>query len=247
MFEALKKHVENTAAQELETTRFFIQHGYCKNWSENECKEGDRGIQRYCTARRWEQYPAGEISREKIVELTTKRAEREKAKETAAKLEKIDRAAAAPDLQEVQIYVEWKRNTTWGNNPTAEITVRSARDWERHTGAASGCGYDKETAAVGTALNASGSVLKMLYTAKNAALERMTADEIAACKNGYVVESNRNYIAYGAGYGDLPYFEGGVGMSSFEQVFNACGFRLTTRHSTKHSDFYVFTRTEDAK
>lgn len=247
MFETLKKHVENTAAQELEITRFFIQNGYCESWAEEHRQPGDSGIQRHSTARRWEQYQAGEISREKIVELTSKRAEREKAKQTAAKLEKIDRAASAPDLQEVEIYVEWKRNPTWGKNPTAEITVRSARDWERHTGTASGCGYDKETAAVGTALNASASVLKMLYAAKNAALERMTADQIAAAKHGYSVESNAPYIAYGAGYGTLPYFEGGVGMSSFEHVFNACGYKLTTRHYGKHDDLYIFTKAEDAK
>lgn len=245
MFETLKKHVENTAAQELEETRFFIQHGYTKTWPECERQEGDTGIQRYCTSRRWEQYQVGEISRDKIVELTIKRAEREKAKRTAAKLEKIDRAAAAPELQEVEIEVTWKRNATWGNNPTAEVTVRSARDWERHTGTASGCGYDKETAAVGAALNASFSVLKMLYATKNAALERMTADEIAACAAGYVTESNAKFIAYGAGYGALPYFEGGVGMSSFENVFNACGLRLTTRHSGKNYDLYVFSRMEN--
>lgn len=244
MFENLKNHVLAAAAAEKEKARFYIENGYYPTWAEENKKPGDNGIKRHCTARRWDQYQAGEITREKIVELTIKRAEKEIDKETAAKLEKLETAAAAPDLVSVSVSVEWKRNATWGYNPAATITIHARNTWTQYTGSASGCGYDKETAAVGAALNQSDSVLKMLYTAKENALEAMTADQISAACNFYGTESNRDFIHYGAGYGVLPYFEGGVGMSSFRGVFEKCGYNCTGENHTKHSDYYHFSKME---
>lgn len=244
MFENLKKAIIAEAEATKKNNRFYIENGYCSTWAEEHKKPSDEGIKRYCTDRRWEQYQAGEISREKIVALTVARMEKQADKKTAEKLEKLERVAAAPDLESVSISVEWKRSSAWGYNPTATITTHAGKDWKRYAGTASGCGYDKRTAAIGTALNQDRSVLKMLYTVKEKALSEFTPDQIRAAKNYYGTESNRDFIHYGAGYGVLPYFEGGVGMSSFKGVFEACGFKCTAENGTKYTDFYHFERME---
>lgn len=243
MFEQLNKAIIAEANRQKEETRFFIENGFCRSWSEENRKHSDEGIRRYCTARRWEQYQGGEISREKIVELTAARMEKQKDKETAERLAKLERVANAPDLHSVSISVEWKRNPTWGYNPTATVTVHAGNEWKQFGGTASGCGYDKRTAAVGAALNQSRAILKMLYTVKEKALATFTADQIAETRK-HGTESNANFIHYGAGYGVLPYFEGGVGMSSFRGVFEACGFKCTACNETKTTDFYHFERKE---
>lgn len=246
MFKNLKNRIEAEAAEAKRQSRFFIENGYCENWSEENQKHGDEGIRRYCTAARWDAYQAGKISREKIVELTVKRMEKQQDKTTAAKLEKLEAAAAAPDLENVSISVEWKRNATWGYNPTATVTIYAGGRWTQYTGTASGCGYDKRSAAVGNALNQSASIKKMLYTAKEKALATMEPEKIEAAKKGYVFgsESNRDFIHYGAGYGVLPYFEGGVGITSFYGVFETCGYKCTAHNETKHTDYYHFEKVE---
>lgn len=243
MFENLKNHILADAAKKKEENRFYIENGYCANWAAENQKFSDEGIKRYCTAARWEAYQAEKISREKIVCLTVARMEKQLAKQTAAKIKKLETAAAAGDLISVSISVEWKKGSM-GYNPTATVTIHDGDGFHQYTGKAGGYGYDKETAAVGEALNQAASVQKMLYQAKENALATFTPDQIAATKKGYVVESNRDFIAYGAGYGVLPYFEGGVGMSSFESVFNKCGFLLTGRNWGKRFDTYFFERKE---
>lgn len=243
MFENLKNHIAADATQKKEENRFYIENGYCTNWAAENQKASDEGIKRYCTGTRWDAYQAGKISREKIVDLTISRMEKQVDKQTAAKLEKLETAAAAGNLISVAISVEWKKGSM-GYNPTATVTIHDGDGFHQYTGRAGGYGYDKETAAVGEALNQAASVRKMLYQAKENALTTFTPDQIAATKKGYVVESNRDFIAYGAGYGVLPYFEGGVGMSSFESVFNKCGFRLTGRNWGKRFDTYFFEKVE---
>lgn len=245
MFAQLNNLITAEANRKKEESRFYIEHGFCESWAEENRKPSDNGIERYCTARRWEQYKAGELSREKMVELTVKRMEKQSDKETAAKLEKLERVAAAPDLVSVSISVEWKRSQTWGYNPTATVTVHAGDEWKQFTGTASGCGYDKRTAAIGSALNQSRSVLKMLYEAKESALVN-PPERGRYCGANYFEEntSNNTLIHYGAGYGVLPYFEGGVGINSFFGVFEACGFKCTAQHETKHADYYHFERVE---
>lgn len=202
-------------------------------------EESEEYLKEYSTARRWEQYTGGEIDRAQAIAYAQKRAAKEYEKRTAKDLEKLELAEIEPDAKSVSISVEWKRSSIWGYNPHAEVIIN---DWWSYTGTASGCGYDKETAAVGNALNQSHIIKRMLYKCKEKALENGYNPENGKGYSG--IESNAECINYGAGYGTLPYFEGGVGMSSFEGVFNACGLRLVSRHSTKHSDYYYFERKE---
>lgn len=220
MFENLKKLVtmenEERKAQALRR----IEE------SEEDCK-------RYATARRYDQYLQDEITQGELIAYTAQRIERSYRKDLLRELEKIAAAEAAPDAESVTIRVQWKHSRTWGYNPHAEVIVNQAN---RYTGTASGCGYDKRTAAVGDALNQSAVILRMLYMAKEKALE-------AGWTPADKAHSNRACIAYGAGYGALPYFEGGVGMRSFKAVFEACGLHAAVYdESGKHSDYYYFQR-----
>lgn len=103
------------------------------------------------------------------------------------------------------------------------------------TGTASGCGYDKESAAIAEALNQCDSVLQLLYTYKENALAAGESDESKAASYG---RSNGSIIGYGAGYGAIPYFEGGAGVSCFWSILKKCGFEVRGHHGT-HSDFYT--------
>ena len=229
-FTEIKKAVMEDAEQTAENRRFFILNGYMPTWAEEHHGDLDRGLKQYSTARRWEQYKAGEITREKAVELATKRALKEIEKDTAAKLARLDRVAAAPDLTFISISVDWVRSRTWGNNPHAEARTNTGT----FSGTASGCGYDKESAAIAEALNQCDSVLKVLYTLKENGLRAGLSDKskTAACGR-----SNGDICGYGAGHGAIPYFEGGVGSSCFWSILKKCGFSTSCHHG-KHSDFY---------
>lgn len=230
-FTELKKIVNEDAEQTAENRRFYILNGYLPTWTEEHHGDPDRGLREYSTARRWEQYKAGEISREKAVELATKRALKAIEKDTAAKLARLDRVAAAPDLSFISISVDWVRSRTWGNNPHAEARTNTGV----FNGTASGCGYDKESAAIADALNQCDSVLKALYTLKEEGLRAGLSDKskTAACGR-----SNGDICGQGSGYGAIPYFEGGVGASCFWSILKKCGFK-TSRHHGKHSDYYI--------
>lgn len=218
MFETLRAALHQEHENKKAAAREYIQHGYMKTWAAEHQKESDEGIKRHSTAARWDAYQAGKISREKAVELATARRIKELEKELAQNMQQLDAAEAAPDVKGIAIHVEWKRSATWGYNPHASVIVNQVN---RYEGSASGCGYDKRTAAIAEAANQSAVLLRMLYSLKEKALQ--TGEK----------------MPYGAGYGVLPYFEGGVGMESFYGVFNACGMNVTERDERgKYYDFY---------
>ena len=119
-----------------------------------------------------------------------------------SQLQKIEAAENAPDLEDLSVVVEWTKNRTWGMNPTATATVNHNRG-EDTTGRASGCGYDKRSAAIASALNDQPSVMRILYA---------HAEQGKAFPNSVHV------------FAGVPYFEGGYGASCFRNVFEACGY-----------------------
>lgn len=230
-FKHLSNMVEREAKKRQADARFYIENGFLESWG-GEYTKNDQGIKNNSTETRWKQYQNREITREKAVEFATKRRLKEIDRETIKKLDKLLKAQNADELKSVSVSVSWKRSAYWGYNPTATVTINGIYQF---TGHASGCGYDKETAAVGEALNQSEIILKALYTTKEKALSK------APAKIRNNPESrNADLIHYGAGYGVLPYFEGGVGMTSFKGVFEACGLKCTHSNHTKTSDYYYF-------
>lgn len=230
-FKHLANMIEREAEKRKTEARFYIENGFLKSWG-GEYAKNDKGIKNNSTGKRWEQYQSGEITREKAVEFATKRRLKEIDRETIKKQDKLLKAQSAAELKSVSVSVSWKRSAYWGYNPTATVTINGI---QQYSGTASGCGYDKETAAVGSALNQSETILKALYTAKEKALSKAPAKTRNNPK-----ASNADLIHYGAGYGVLPYFEGGVGMTSFKGVFEACGLKCTHSDHTKTSDYYYF-------
>lgn len=156
-----------------------------------------------------------EILKNKIIEDYKKR--------LIKNLKRIDTIKNANDnIELITINVDWVKNPTWGYNPHATIYTNNGDTTE---GKASGCGYDKESAAIAEALNKNNDILKLLYTAKN---KKMTL------KN----TNNRDLLGYGSGYSVLPYFEGGVGVSSLLNIFRKLGYNIQEHHTNK-SDFYT--------
>lgn len=212
-----------------------------KGYMESHAKyigESENSLKNHSTETRWKQYQEGKITKGDCINYAIQRNNKSLQKRLEKKLEELENIAKAEDVESVIINVTWKRNPTWGYNPTAEVYVYTTNKVYKPVGKASGCGYDKETAAIGSALNEVAPIIKMLCDVKEKALENGVNPPCNA------PNSNREYIAYGAGYGAIPYFEGGVGMSSFESVFNACNFELRHQNHTKTTDYYYFTRKE---
>lgn len=234
MFENLEKAIEAQTTEKLEICRFYIENGYCPSWAIEHRTNPDRGLKEYSTPAKWEAYQAGTLAREKAVEIAVKRGTRNIMKWKERQIEKLHTAAAAPTLADVDISVEWKRNSTWGANPTAD--VRTVDGW--FTGHASGCGYDKESAAVAEALNQSAAVRKVLYTLAENALQN--GKSFSRFANGNV--SWGDVIGYGSGYAVLPYFEGGVGVSCFWSILKNAGYEIRHVSNGKMYDCYFVSR-----
>lgn len=230
MFENLRKAIVAETAAKLENSRFYIENGYCPTWAEEHRADRDRGLREHSTAKKREAYKAGTLTREKAVELAVKRGTRQIMAWREKQLEKLRTAAAAPDLVDIDISVEWKRSRTWGANPTADI--RTVDGW--FSGHASGCGYDKQSAAVAEALNQSPAVLKVLYKLAEKALQEDKAPK--RFDNGVI--SWGDLLGYGSGYSVLPYFEGGVGVSCFWAIFKNAGYEVRSAGSGRMFDCY---------
>lgn len=223
-FTNLRALLIQEANKEKEEITFFIKKGYCLSWSEEHRKESDKGLKHHSTATRWEQYQNGSISREKAEELAIKRAMKQHDKQLNEVLEKLESVENAGELDCINIFINWVRSSVWGNNPQVKAYINGSS----FNGHASGCGYDKESAAVAQALNKSYKVLKVLYTLKENGLQEG--------KN-----TNGDILGYGSGYGVLPAFEGGVGVNCFWQILEKAGYKVESHHG-KRSDFYTITK-----
>ncbi len=230
MFERLRSEYLQDRKEQKEKNAFFIEHGYMKSWAAEHQEENDNGLKRYATETRYNQYKSGVISREKAVELSIKRMEKQIDKEIERTLERITAIENAPDLSFITINVVYKRSATWGYNPTANVSTNN----DYTTGFASGCGYDKESAAVAEAFNKDLSILKALYTIKENGLKAGLSDYSKTACTGV---DNRNICGYGSGYGVLPYFEGGVGVGCFWDILKKAGFNTSCNYG-KHENFY---------
>jgi len=141
------------------------------------------------------------------------------AKETAARLAKLDAAEHAAGARWFDINVEWTRSRTWGNNPHAKVYAPGCST----NGTASGCGYDKESAAVAEALNSNPEIMKLLYQYIDAG----------------------NILAYGVHvFAGMPSFQGGVGVSCFARIFELMGYDWKTLACGKTFDAYEVAKKE---
>ena len=133
-------------------------------------------------------------------------------------------------INKIVIAIEWKKSRTWGNNPHCKVKVfYNNNQIDTFTGSASGCGYDKQSAATAEALNKCELLKALLYKAENKRLKD---------KNGV---TRRDFLGYGSGYGSYPYFEGGVGFRSHETILNNLNFKTSLYdESSATYDLYIF-------
>lgn len=239
-FSKLARRIEAEAKQKKKDAVFYIKNGYFSNWYKENYTNADRGIFDYLTPRKTEQYKNGEITRAEAVKIAIDRRFKEIDKETAKKLERLTTIENSADITSITIFINWKKSAYWGYNPHAEITIHATSPagykCDIYTGTASGCGYDKRSAAIAEALNKSDDVLKMLYTAKNKNIKNPSK---LPAEN-----DNHSILGYGAGYGVLPYFEGGVGVSSQLEILRRLGFSVINQHFTDTTDYYYLEKTK---
>lgn len=139
---------------------------------------------------------------------------RKNEKSRAEKLGNLATVAEYERPRSVSVSVEWHRSRVWGYNPAA--TVRS---WNRvTTGTASGCGYDKQSAAIASAMNGNPEIMRILYD--------------HAEKGGSFPYSVHTFAG-------LPSFDGGCGVSCFRPVFAVCGYEWRDVASGKMFDAYT--------
>lgn len=127
-------------------------------------------------------------------------------------------------INKFTISVEWKKSNTWGYNPTAEVCIYSENGYEFLTGKASGCGYDKESAAIASALNQSNAIIKMLFDA-----DKKDPD-------------NKVYGYRNAKDGFFPHISGGVGVLCYPKDFALFGLKWKNIASGKTFDSYLVTK-----
>ena len=178
------------------------------------------------TARQTEKLNNKELTTKEVKEILQNKIVKEYKTRLEKDLKRIETIERANDgIENINISINWVKSPAWGYNPHATITTNNGTITE---GRASGCGYDKESAAIAEALNKNNDILKLLYTFKN---KKMTANKT----------NSHDLLGYGSGYGVLPYFEGGVGASSLMNIFKKLGYNVQEHH-TKTSDFYTITK-----
>ena len=195
---------------------------YCKNMLE-EIEKSESVLKRESTPTRWNQYRQNKITHNELIEYTSKRIKRKYEKMLCSDLELLEQIAKTERPKEITIYVNWVKTPYW-RNPYAEVTD----DKRNYFGSASGCGYDKRTAAIAEAANQSLQILKILCTKKEIELQRGKT------------EKNRDIIGYGSGHSAIPKLEGGVGISSFRNIFENCGYDWHD-YSRASYDMYIIT------
>lgn len=142
-------------------------------------------------------------------------------KRKAAALARID-AATVDSIKAARITVDWKKSRYWGNCPTAEVEIWTAGgQYFNATGRASGCGYDKESAAIAQALGGL------------AAFDNLIFDNFRKAKNTGQPFYFRKCDA-------LPFLEiSGCGVGVLAQWVKMSGYKWTEQHGKKW-DFYEF-------
>ena len=113
-----------------------------------------------------------------------------KARRLAEVQAKIERVKEMTLPEAIKIAIEWKKSSVWGLNPHCTVSI----NYDKFIGTASGCGYNKASAAFAQAINSSDWALFF-------------------CSLGIKQYGIRDF-----------YFEGGVGMECFERFFEKLGY-----------------------
>jgi hypothetical protein len=219
------KFLENAVIQENAIESVQWKRSIRNDDDENQIEK----INRWLTPLMEKKFKAGIIDLETAQKSAIRRIEFYFDKQLKKSLSKLHAVEISDELQSIDISVEWKKNRTWGMNPTATVKAWTKKyNPETGTGTASGCGYDKLSSAIADALNQCPSILRPLY---------QLADDLHGDQKQY-----REKIGYGSGYSILPYFESGVGISCYPSIFSKMGY--TWKGIASGSTFDVYTVTK---
>lgn len=133
---------------------------------------------------------------------------------------KVKAAFSIPMPDSIRVDEEWKKSRTWGNCPTVEVWMGG----EYAKGHASGCGYDKESAAAAMACNEILASVRIIATCAYIDMleSRATGEN---CKTyGY------NFNIYHLS------FEGGVGYNCHKTIICRAGYELTSEFHPRAAD-----------
>ena len=172
----------------------------------------------------WAKFTAGEITENEIKEHAFKRYTAKREKDLLNDLENArDVIENGEEVKSVRVHVEWVRNKTWGLNPHAVVNVSTVGNYETFEGSASGCGYDKHSAATAQAFNACKALRRLLW-------EIAYSERNSEKTHGYYVFSR-------------PHFEGGCGFTCHRHILEKMGLKCEMYdESSKIHDFYFFAR-----
>ena len=164
----------------------------------------------------------GHVVTEEDVEKSRHYLEVSLPKEKAYWEKRLDAADKAGKMREIDIRVEWSRNRMYGSNPhaTAWLCFEDAQYGSRTgmgEGSATGCGYDKRSAAVHEAL---------LFSVKKRGLGASANSlEARASLDRFVIEHGETlWKEYAVERTPMPHLcFGGKGMSVFTRLFRQIG------------------------
>ena len=225
--------------------------GYTKNFKkdlEEARKEGAINfnwmLERHLTEYTFKKWKNNEITTDEAIKKAADREAKQNEKAKNNTLKHLEAIKNADEFQKINIIVEWTQSRTWGANPHATAEVWTVdKDGQPHyyqyTGSASGCGYDKQSAAIAEALNKCNSIIKAFSEYKEKALKKNKNIDKSGTSCTHI--DNRNAICYGFGYGAIPTFEGGTGTQCFLNGFQLLGCEVSEVHGNA-SDCYIITR-----
>ena len=196
-----------------------------KRQLENIENENMNTLNFYTTNLRQEQFKEGKISMDKFKACAKTKMLKETKKQLdkeLKELEKIENNHKLFDTLYIQIQ---SKKTSLGYQFKATLSDNIEKIEGKYTG---GWGYDKLSSAISEVLNEYLPLKELLYNYKEKYL----------FENKLIQADNRNIFGYGSGYGILPYFEGGVGVSSYYKIFNTIGLEFKQVNDT----LYIITR-----
>ena len=112
-----------------------------KNLTSDEMKEPYGIFKNFATKTIYKKYQAGEISEKEAKDKTIEQAKKEAAKKLDKELNKLSEIENAKEVQDLEIFIDWKKSYTWGWCPraypgrTCRSTWRSPSDrWWKPAG-----------------------------------------------------------------------------------------------------------------
>ena len=137
-------------------------------------------------------------------------------KKRQAMLNRLDAVSQAEPLLYVDASVEWHKSRTWGHNPSVEAWTSGSY---YNTGKASGCGYDKESAAIEHAL------------INSLSLQRFIIENLSKLKDECGIETR---------FGIAHLSIGGKGVSTLLNIFRKVkGWTINEMHGKSFDGYRI--------